>query len=59
MIAATPVAPYYAVIFTSLISPDDQEYDAMADRMVSLAAQQPRFLGIGSARESVGITVSY
>jgi heme-degrading monooxygenase HmoA len=27
--------------------------------MVELAAQQPGFLGVESARESVGITVSY
>ncbi len=31
----------------------------MADRMVELAAQQPRFLGIESVRENLGITVSY
>lgn len=59
MIAATPVPPYYAVIFTSLKTANDQGYDAMSDRMVALAQQQPGFLGIESARESVGITVSY
>lgn len=31
----------------------------MATHMVELAAQQPGFLGVESARESVGITVSY
>lgn len=31
----------------------------MADAMVELAKQQPGFLGIESAREGVGITVSY
>lgn len=31
----------------------------MADVMVASAARQPGFLGIESAREAVGITVSY
>ncbi len=31
----------------------------MADRMLELAAQQPGFLGVESARDGVGITVSY
>ena len=63
MISKTPEPPYYAVIFTSLRSEGDIEgdsgYNAMADRMVELAEQQPGFLGIESAREEVGITVSY
>lgn len=59
MIAATPTAPYYAVIFTSLRTAGDHGYDAMSDRMVALAQQQPGFLGFESAREDVGITISY
>ena len=59
MIAATPPAPYYAVIFTSLRTDIDEGYGAMAERMVELAAQQPGFLGVESAREGLGITVSY
>lgn len=31
----------------------------MAERMVELASQQPGFLGLESARENLGITVSY
>lgn len=31
----------------------------MAERMVELASEQPGFLGVESAREEVGITVSY
>ncbi|MFE8070907.1 antibiotic biosynthesis monooxygenase [Marinobacteraceae bacterium S3BR75-40.1] len=54
-----PKPPYYAVIFTSTLAPDDHGYDAMAQAMVDLASQQPGFLGIDSARETVGITVSY
>lgn len=59
MIASTPPAPYYAVIFTSLRTEADEGYGAMAERMVELAAQQPGFLGVESAREGLGITVSY
>ena len=59
MIAKTPKPPYYAVIFTSIQNDDTRGYAAMADRMVELAARQPGFLGIESAREALGITVSY
>ena len=58
-IANTPAPPYYAVIFTSTRSGDNSGYDAMSDAMVSLAAQQPGFLGMESAHGSLGITVSY
>ncbi|MCE9661924.1 antibiotic biosynthesis monooxygenase [Halomonas sp. M5N1S17] len=58
-IANTPAPPYYAVIFSSHLSADDKGYEAMAERMVALAATQPGFLGIESARENLGITVSY
>jgi len=57
--ARTPTPPYYAVIFTSLRTPGDDGYAAMAGRMVALAAQQPGFLGVESARDGLGITVSY
>ncbi|EPC03053.1 hypothetical protein L861_22350 [Litchfieldella anticariensis FP35 = DSM 16096] len=60
MIAHTPKPPYYAVIFTSVRNDlDESDYQAMAARMVELASQQPGFLGVESAREEVGITVSY
>ena len=58
-IASTPRPPYYAVIFTSLRTPIDDGYGETAQRMVELAQQQPGFLGVESAREDVGITVSY
>ena len=58
-IANTPPVPYYAVIFTSLRTAVDEGYGDMADKMVALAAQQPGFLGVESAREDLGITVSY
>ena len=59
MIAPTPEAPYYAVIFTSLRTEGDHGYDDTSERMLALAERQPGFLGVESAREGVGITVSY
>jgi len=58
-IADTPKPPYFAVIFSSHRTDGDNGYGEMAERMVELAAQQPGFLGIESARENLGITVSY
>ncbi len=58
-IATTPEPPYYAVIFTSKLGDDDSGYAEMASEMVRLAEQQDGFLGIESAREEIGITVSY
>ena len=57
--ANTPKPPYYAVIFTSIKNADDKEYDEMAKRMAELAQQQDGFLGMESARNEIGITVSY
>ncbi|MFD3274303.1 antibiotic biosynthesis monooxygenase [Paenibacillus dendritiformis] len=58
-IAQTPQPPYYAVIFTSERTDGDHGYAEMAEEMVKLASLQPGFLGVESAREGVGITVSY
>ena len=60
--ARTPEPPYHAVIFTSVRTEGERGYGAMAEKMVELAAQQPGFLGIESARDAgtgLGITVSY
>ncbi|AEM70205.1 MAG: antibiotic biosynthesis monooxygenase [Muricauda sp.] len=51
--------PYYAVIFTSLRTEGDQGYAKMAEEMETLARKQPGFLDIESARDGLGITVSY
>ncbi len=53
--------PYYAVVFSSQRTDGEHGYAAMADRMVELAAQQPGYLGVESARgaDGFGITVSY
>lgn len=59
MIAKTPEPPYYAVIFSSLKSDADEGYSDMANFMHDLAHKQNGFLGIESARQELGITVSY
>jgi heme-degrading monooxygenase HmoA len=51
--------PYYAVIFTSKRTNEDNGYSKMSDLMEYLAKQQDGFLGIDSVKETVGITVSY
>lgn len=51
--------PYYAVIFTSTQSQDREGYSEMAEKMENLAKQQTGFIEIDSARNDVGITVSY
>lgn len=58
-IAQTPKPPYYAVIFTSERTDDDNGYADMAARMLELAEDQPGYLGVESARSGLGITVSY
>jgi heme-degrading monooxygenase HmoA len=62
LIASTPEPPYYAVVFTSLYSNDaDEGYQQMAAKMLELAAQQPGYLSVETARgdDRLGITVSY
>lgn len=51
--------PYYAVIFTSKLTKNNEGYSEMAQKMEDLAKKQNGFLGIESVREDVGITVSY
>jgi len=51
--------PYYAVIFTSVRTNVEQGYAEMANLMVDMAKQQDGFLGVESARNEIGITVSY
>lgn len=51
--------PCYAVIFTSKHSNRTQGYEEMASQMEELAKTQLGFIDIISARNDVGITVSY
>ncbi len=50
--------PYYAVIFSSTRN-DDSTYDAVAEKLFAIAQEQSGFLGVETARECIGITVSY
>ena len=62
MFAETPPPPYTAVIFTSVrTNAALEDYAATSAEMESLAARQPGYLGIESARggDGFGITVSY
>ena len=52
-------APYYAVTFTSVRTEIEDGYAEMAELMVELAQKQEGFLGLESARNEIGITVSY
>ena len=59
IVTNTPKPPYYAVIFTSQKITEDKGYGKMSDKMVELVSKQDGFLGFESAREELGITVSY
>jgi heme-degrading monooxygenase HmoA/predicted enzyme related to lactoylglutathione lyase len=58
--ARTPEPPYTAVIFTSMRTDlDHAGYATAAAEMDRLAAAQPGYLGVESAKADLGITVSY
>ena len=60
--AAAQHYPYYAVIFTSQRTEEDESgYQAMAEQMFFLAKKQSGFLGFESVRDQSGdgISVSY
>ncbi len=50
---------YYAVIFTSTQNKNIDGYSEMAEKMETQAKQQKGYLGMDSAKNDVGITVSY
>lgn len=58
-VAKTPAPPYYAVIFSSIRTDGDNGYGDAANRMLELASNQPGFLGFETARQEIGISVSY
>lgn len=60
--AQTPKPPYYAAVFSSQRTDDDNDgYGETADRMWELASQQPGYLGMETVRgdDGFGMTVSY
>ena len=58
-LANTPNPPYYAVIFSSIRENDDIAYQDMAKKMDELAKTQSGFLGFETARDLLGVSVSY
>lgn len=59
MIESHLTPPYYAVVFTTLLTDNLDGYLETAERMEALAKEQEGYLGIESARNEVGITISY
>jgi heme-degrading monooxygenase HmoA len=63
MIIKTPAPPYYVVIFSIVRAKvDEDQYQQMAERMVTLAAQQDGFLGFEygpETPEGFSLSVSY
>ncbi len=59
MAAELPTPPYYAVIFTSVRTDADNGYAQIAHDVLELARKQPGFLGFESARNEIGVSVSY
>ena len=50
---------YYAVIFTNRQTDTIEGYSEMADAMEKLAEKQAGYLGFESARNEIGIAISY
>lgn len=51
--------PYYAVIFTNKQTDNLGGYNDMADTMEHLAKKQPGYICFESARNDLGIAISY
>lgn len=59
MIAQTPKPPYYAVIFTSYLVENTEEYQQISLELEQLAEKQNGFLGFEAARDGMGLFISY
>ena len=59
MLSNTPPPPYYAVIFSSLRTKNDDNYAKTNALMNELALKQDGFLGMEDARSDIGISISY
>ncbi len=51
--------PYYAVIFSTVLTDTLKDYEKVAHQMETLAKEQQGYLGIESARNQIGLTISY
>lgn len=56
--AATPEPPYVLVSFASIRTKGDNGYDAMSERMETLALAQEGCLGVESARDAKGFGIT-
>ena len=59
MISNTPPPPYYAVIFSSVRTADNEGYSEMNVLMNELALEKDGFLGMENASSEIGISISY
>lgn len=59
MIVKTPKTPYYAVIFSSFRTENNEEYLEMNEKLLESASEIDDFLGIETVRNGFGISVSY
>lgn len=59
MITKTIPPPYYAVIFTSRLKLEDEEYFKTSQLLEEKARTMRGFLGFESARSEIGISISY
>ncbi|POX47824.1 antibiotic biosynthesis monooxygenase [Streptomyces sp. Ru71] len=50
--------PYYAVVFTSVRTEDEDGYPETADRMDELVRKIPGFLGMDHARSAGGLSIT-
>ena len=51
--------PYFAVIFTSTLSNSTSTFAEMACELESFVKDQSGSVGVGRARDTIGITISY
>ncbi len=59
MIIKTPEPPYYAVIFSSYRTDNDDDYENTMKILSDVSKNYDDFLGMESSRDGFGISVSY
>ena len=59
MLVSNLKTPYFAVIFSTITTKNLEGYEETSIKMENLAKQQKGYLGIETARQKIGITVSY
>lgn len=59
MLVSNLKPPYFAVIFSTITTKNLDGYEETSKKMENLAKQQKGYLGIETARQKIGITVSY